>query len=129
MTSGMTPDSASAAPSSGCRLSCCINAKINAVGERPLRKFDVVDRPLADRNEEFVTSAIHEDFFLLREKGLVTRDKFIKYVASHDEVGHDNIEVRELTCLFEDENSLVWQDRFRVTALSKIIITITHVIY
>ncbi len=95
-----------------------------------MSKFDVVNRLFSHRSEEFIASVIHEDFFLLREEGLVTREEFIEYVASHDDVGHDNhIEMLEIRCLFEDENSLIWQDKFRATAFNKIITTITYVTY
>ena len=68
-----------------------------------MSKFDVVNRLFSDRSEEFIASVIHEDFFLLREEGSVTREEFIEYVAIHDDVAHDNhIEMLEIKCLFED---------------------------
>ena len=111
-------------------MMCTIDAKLKAVEDGLLNKFDVVDQLFSDQSEEFINSVIHEDFFLLREEGLVTRDEFIEYVTSHDEVGNDNhIEMLELKCLFEDENSLIWQDKFRSIAFNTIFTTITYVTY
>ena len=44
----------------------------------------------------------------IREEGLITRDEYLSYVRNEME-GEKAIIVLELKCLFENEDSLVWQ--------------------
>ena len=95
-----------------------------------LSKIDIVQQIIKNPSREILESILHDDFFLVREEGLETREEFIDYVFAHDEVGNDlHIEMLEIECLYEDENSLVWQDIFKSSLQGKTFTTKTYVTY
>ena len=95
-----------------------------------MSKFDVAQQIFANPCQEILESILHDDFFLVREEGLETRQEFIDYVFAHDEVGNDlHIEMLEIKCLYEDEHSLVWQDIFKSSLHGKTFTTKNYVTY
>lgn len=95
-----------------------------------MSKFKVAQQIILNPDREYLENILHEDFFLVREEGLETREEFIDYVFAHDEVGNDfHIEIIEIKCLYEDENSLIWQDKFKSSADQKIFTTISYITY
>ena len=86
-----------------------------------MTKFDIAQQIITNPSQEILESILHDDFFLIREEGLETREEFIDYVFAHDEVGNDlHIEMLEIKCLYEDENSLVWQDTLKTACREKL---------
>ena len=95
-----------------------------------MSKFDIAQQIITNPSREILESILHDDFFLVREEGLETLEEFIDYVFAHDEVGNDlHIEMLEIKCLYEDENSLVWQYIFKSSLQRRTLTTKTYVTY
>ena len=95
-----------------------------------MTKFDIAQQIITNPSQEILESILHDGFFLIREEGLETRQEFIDYVFAYEEVGNDlHIEMLEIKCLYEDENSLVWQDTFKSSLQGKTFTTKTYVTY
>ncbi len=73
-----------------------------------MSKFQEVQDFMKYRNYQKLEENLHSDFLRIREEGLVTRDEFLSYVRDEME-GEKAIIALELRCLFENEDSLVWQ--------------------
>ena len=92
-----------------------------------MSKLDTFLKLVESSDPDFIKEVIHEDFFLVREEGLETRDEFVDYVLGHQEEGHHHeIEMIQVKCLFEDENSLVVQDLFDSISTGKRFTTISY---
>ena len=93
-----------------------------------LNKSDVAQQIIKNPSREILESILHDDFFLVREEGLETLEEFINYVFAHDEVGvNRHIEMLEIKCPDEDENSLVGQGIFKSSLQGKTFTTKTYV--
>ena len=73
-----------------------------------MSKFQEVQDFMEYRNYQKIEQNLHSDFLRIREEGLITRDEYLSYVRNEME-GEKAIIVLELKCLFENEDSLVWQ--------------------
>ena len=73
-----------------------------------MSRFQEVQNFMKYRNYKNLEENLHSDFLRIREEGLVTRDEFLSYVRDEME-GEKAIIVLDLKCLFENEDSLVWQ--------------------
>ena len=73
-----------------------------------MSKLQEVQDFLKYRNYQKLEENLHSDFLRIREEGLITRDEFLSYVRDEME-GEKVIIALELRCLFENEDSLVWQ--------------------
>ena len=57
-----------------------------------MSKFDIAQQIITNPSREILESILHDDFFLVREEGLETRQEFIYYVFANTKVGNGLIE-------------------------------------
>ena len=76
-------------------------SKFNFV-EDTMKKFNA-GQPIDFKNR------LHDDFMLIREEALVSKEDFIVYIEANQK---DILTVLDVKCLYEDEISLVWRDLF-----------------
>ena len=96
--------------------------------ENEMSKLDTFLKLVESSNPDFIKEVIHEDFFLVREEGLETHEEFVDYVLNHQKEGHEHeVEMIQVKCLFEDENSLVVQDLFDSISTGQRFTTISYI--
>ena len=65
------------------------------------------------KDYKLLEERLHDDFLMIREEGLVTKDEFVSYLSG-DLEGDNAIILLDYKCLLENEGSLIWQDLFDV---------------
>ena len=91
-------------------------------------KFKVITEFIKTRNYKLLEERLHDDFLMIREEGLVTKDEFVSYL-SEDLEGDNAIILLDYKCLLENEDSLIWQDLFDVPETGQRIISTSYEAY
>ena len=91
-------------------------------------KFQVIAKFIKTRNYKLLEERLHDDFLMIREEGLVTKDEFVSYL-SEDLEGDNAIILLDYKCLLENEDSLIWQDLFDVPETGQRIISTSYEAY
>ena len=81
-------------------------------------KFKVITEFIKTRNYKLLEERLHDDFLMIREEGLVTKDEFVSYL-SEDLEGDNAIILLDYKCLLENEDSLIWLGLFDVPETGK----------
>ena len=76
-------------------------------------KFKVITEFIKTRDYKLLEERLHDDFLMIREEGLVTKDEFVSYLSG-DLEGDNAIILLDYKCLLENEDFLIWQDLFDV---------------
>ena len=79
---------------------------------RTMSKFNFVEDTMKKFNTGQLidfTTRLHDDFMLIREEALVSKEDFLVYIEANRK---DILKVLDVKCLYEDEISLVWRDLF-----------------
>ena len=91
-------------------------------------KFKVITEFIKTRDYKLLEERLHDDFLMIREEGLVTKDEFVNYLSG-DLEGDNAIILLDYKCLLENEDSLIWQDLFDVPYLRQRIISGSYEAY
>ena len=91
-------------------------------------KFQVIAEFIKTRDYKLLEERLHDDFLMIREEGLVTKDEFVSYL-SEDLEGDNAIILLDYKCLLENEDSLIWQDLFDVPETGQRIISTSYEAY
>ena len=71
-------------------------------------KFKVITEFIKTRDYKLLEERLHDDFLMIREEGLVTKDEFVSYLSG-DLEGENAIIILYYKCLSENEDSLILQ--------------------
>ena len=91
-------------------------------------KFKVITEFINTRDYKLLEARLHDDFLMIREEGLVTKDEFVSYLSG-DLEGDNAIILLDYKCLLENEDSLIWQDLFDVPETGQRIISTSYEAY
>tara|TARA_A100001011_G_scaffold316912_1_gene336103 strand:+ start:195 stop:548 length:354 start_codon:yes stop_codon:yes gene_type:complete len=91
-------------------------------------KFKVITEFIKTRDYKLLEERLHDDFLMIREEGLVTKDEFVSYLSG-DLEGDNAIILLDYKCLLENEDSLIWQDLFDVPDTGQRIISTSYEAY
>ena len=88
-----------------------------------MTKFDRIVKAITNKDPEVLKGAIHPDFMLIRENGLVSKDEQLEFLQK---MFDGDTEWLDFKCCYEDEDTLIWKDLLYIKSEDKKFLVTNH---